>query len=194
MTLDAHTAVVDNDFINHLVESRLDDTRLIAVLNIVFSDLGLTAVVHPLVYDNEVMHNHARTKLLFQNQTVQKAEFSDIFQGDANKQAYYIFLVTQLYRKLTGKVLSVSGNAVLSYWARKNSLGEVHSISMCLICQSGIFLSDDGDSKELKKHVEQMALGKIDVYNRTEFFDKHMNEGINKIARNEKRSLTHTAR
>ena len=140
------------------------------------------------------MHNHARTKLLFQKQTVQKAEFSDIFQGDANKQAYYIFLVTQLYRKLTGKVLPVSGNAVLSYWARQNSLGEVHSISMCLICQSGIFLSDDGDSKELKKHVEQMALGKIDVYNRTDFFDKHMNEGINKIARNEKRSLTHTAR
>lgn len=194
MTLDAHTAVVDNDFINHLVESRLDDTRLIAVLNIVFSDLGLTAVVHPLVYDNEVMHNHVRTKLLFQNQTVQKAEFSDIFQGDANKQAYYIFLVTQLYRKLTGKVLPVSGNAVLSYWVRKNSLGEVHSISMCLICQSGIFLSDDGDSKELKKCVEQMALGKVDVYNRAEFFDKHMNEGINKIARTEKRSLTHTAK
>lgn len=192
MTLDAHTAVVDNDFINHLVESNLDDTKLIAVLNIVFSDLGLTAVTHPLVYDHEVMHDHARTKLLFDKKTVQKAEFSDIFQGDASKQAYYIFLVTQLFRKLTGNTLPVSGNAVLSYWVRKNSLGEVHSISMCLICQSGIFLSDDGDSKKLKKYVEQMALGKVDVYNRTEFFNKHMNEGANKLARTERRSLTHS--
>jgi hypothetical protein len=53
-------------------------------------------------------------------------------------------------------------------------------------------LSDDGDSKKLKKYVEQMALGKVDVYNRTEFFNKHMNEGANKLARTERRSLTHS--
>lgn len=192
MTLDTHTAVVDNDFLNHLVESRLDDVRLITVLNIVFSDLELTAVMHPLVYEHEVMHDHTRTKLLFKEKTVQKVAFSDIFQGDASKQTYYIFLVTQLYRKLTGNVLPVSGNAVLSYWIRQNSLGEVHSISMCLICQSGIFLSDDGDSKKLKRYVEQMSLGKVDIYNRTEFFDKHMSAGATKLARAEKRSLTHS--
>ena len=139
MTLDAHTAVVDNDFINHLIESKLDDTRLISVLNIVFSDMGLAAVMHPLVYENELMHDNTRTKRLFQEKTIQKVEFSDIFQGDANKQAYYILLVSELYRKLTGNTLQASGNAVLSYWIRKNSLGEVHSISMCLTCQSGIF-------------------------------------------------------
>lgn len=192
MILDAHTAVVDNDFISHLMESKLDSTKLIAVLNIVFSDMGLTAVMHPLVYQNELMHDDARIELVFREKVIQKAEFSDIFQGNTSKKSYYIFLVTQLYRKLTGNTLQVSGDAVLSYWVRHNSLGEVHSISMCLVCQSGIFLSDDGDSKRLKNYVEQMSLGKIDVYNRTEFFEKHMNEGVNKLARSERRSLTHS--
>lgn len=192
MTLDAHTAVVDNDFINHLVESKLEDSRLISVLNIVFSDLELSAVMHPLVYEHEVMHDHNRTKLLFDQKVVHAATFEDLFQGDSNKQSYYTFLVTQLYRKLTGNVLPVSGNAVLRYWVRKNSLGEVHSLSMCLICQCGIFLSDDSDSKRLKKYIDQMSLGKVAVYNRTEFFDKHMNEGTIRLVRSERKSLTHS--
>ena len=131
-------------------------------------------------------------KLLFQEAVLHKAEFTDIFQNDAGKKTYYIFLVTQLYRALTGKVLPVSGDDVLTFWVRKNSLGEVHSVAMCLVCGSGIFLSDDGDSKALKAHVDRMAIGKITVFNRDEFIQKHMLEGETKLSRAEKRSLTHT--
>lgn len=194
MILDAKTAVVDNDFVNHLIESKLDNAKLVAVLNIVFSDLGLTAVMHPLVYEKELLHDRDRVKLLFQEAVLHKAEFADIFQNDAGKKAYYIFLVTQLYRALTGKVLPVSGDDVLTFWVRKNSLGEVHSVAMCLVCGSGIFLSDDGDSKVLKAHVDRMAIGKINVFNRDEFIQKHMLEGETKLSRMEKRSLTHSLR
>lgn len=190
MILDAKTAVVDNDFVNHLIESKLHDARLIAVLDIVFSDLDLSAVMHPLVYEKELLHEKERVKLLFQKAILRKAEFTDIFENDASK-AYYIFLVTQLYRALTGRALPVSGDDVLTFWIRKNSLGEVHSVAMCLVCGSSIFLSDDGDSKVLKAHVERMSIGKINVFNREEFVQKHMLEGESKLSRKEMRSLAH---
>lgn len=192
MILDAKTAVVDNDFVNHIIESKLDNTRLVAVLNIVFSDLGLSAVMHPLVYEKELLHDKERVKLLFHESVLCKAEFADIFQNDTSKKAYYIFLVTQLYRALTGKALPVSGDDVLTFWVYQTSLGEVHSVAMCLVCGSGIFLSDDGDSKALKAHVERMSLGKIEVFNREEFVNKHMLEGETKLSRPEKRSLAHS--
>lgn len=194
MTLDAKTAVVDNDFINHVIESNLKDEDLVTVLNTVFSELDLTAVMHPLVYEKELLPDKDRIKLLFCKSIVQKAEFGDIFQNDAAKERYYIFLVSELYRALTGKALSATGKAVLSYWVRQNSLGEVHSVAMCLTCGCGIFLSDDGDSKALKAYVEQKAIGKINVYNREEFIQKHMEEGITKLSRTNKRSLTHAAK
>lgn len=194
MMLDAKSAVVDNDFVNHLIESKLDNAKLIAVLNIVFSDLELTAVMHPLVYEKELLRDKDRVKLLFQEAVLYKAEFWDIFQNDAGKKLYYIFLVTQLYRALTGKTLPVCGEDVLTFWVRKNSLGEVHSVAMCLVCGSGIFLSDDSDSKVLKTHVDRMAIGKINVFNRNEFIQKHMLEGETKLSRMEKRSLTHSLR
>lgn len=192
MTPDSHTAVVDNDFINHLIDSKLDDERLLAVLNLVFGDMGLCAVIHPLVYEKELMLDNARILLLLRKEVLQKAEFADIFQDDPEKRTYYIYLTKELYRRLTGNALPADEEAVLQYWVRKSSLGEVHSVSMCLVCQSGIFLSDDGDSKRLKMYIDQMAIGKIDVYNRKEFFEKHMQEGMNKLKRPERRALTHS--
>ena len=191
MIIDANSAVVDNDFLSHITESNLDDTRLVAVLKTVFLDLGLTAVMHPLVFDNELLRATERVMLLFHREVVYKAEFPDIFQGDSGKKEYYIFLVTQMYKSLTGKSFPVSGNDVLTFWIRRNSLGEVHSIAMCLVCGCSIFLSDDNDSKRLKAYIDRMAIGNINVLNRNEFIQKHMLEGENKLSRAEKRSLTH---
>lgn len=50
MQIDSSTAVVDNDFIIHLVESRLEDDVLLNSIRCIFDDLGLTALIHPLVY------------------------------------------------------------------------------------------------------------------------------------------------
>ena len=37
MTIDERSAVVDNDFAGHLADSKLDDARLVELLNIAFS-------------------------------------------------------------------------------------------------------------------------------------------------------------
>lgn len=146
MQIDTHTAVVDNDFVNHLAESHLVNERLVDVLKVIFSELGLTAVMHPLVYQKELLQDNVRIRLLFKNNVIEKAEFSYIFQDDSARKNYYIYLVKNLYRAFSGKELPVSGESVLSYWVRHASLGEIHSVSMCLVCGCGIFLSDDKDS------------------------------------------------
>ena len=83
MQLNEHTAIVDNDFTNHLVDCRLPDQQLIDDLNIMFSGLDLAAVMHPLVYEKELLKDKPRVKLLFEQNVFSKAEFSDIFQGNA---------------------------------------------------------------------------------------------------------------
>ena len=191
MQLDKNTAVVDNDFTNHLVESYLTDERLVEVLNVVFNEMNLSAVMHPLVYEKELEQEKDRVKLLFDNNVICKAEFSDIFQGDSGRRAYYIQLVGNLYFLLMGEALPVQGGDVLTYWVRRKSLGEVHSFAMCLLCGCAIFLSDDEDAKILKRNLRRMTIGTVEVYSREEFINKHMAEGETKLNRKERQSLTH---
>lgn len=193
MELSERTAVVDNDFISHLAESKLTDERLVEVLDIVFCDLGLSAAMHPLVYEYELLKDQDRISLLFDQNLIYKAEFIDILQDDPSRKAYYIYLITNLYRSFTGEAFPISGDDIFTHWVRRKSLGEVHSMVMCLICSCGIFLSDDGDSKVLRDHIERMSIGSVDVYSRHEFIEIHMKEGETKFKRKERKALTHSS-
>lgn len=98
--------------------------------------------------------------------------FDDIFQGDEGKKAYYMFLVPELYNALMGRRFPEDKD-VFTFWIRQNSLGEIHSVSMCLVSECAIFLSDDGDSKALKNIVNQRAMGAIEVFNRNEIVKQY---------------------
>lgn len=191
MLLDSKTAVVDNDFISHIIETHIMDDALISALRAVFSKLDLTAVVHPLVHKNEVQQDKRRFLLLIQENILHIADFSDIFLGDSERKAYYLFLVQELYRHLKGSPLPVDDEAILTYWVRQQSLGEIHSISMCLVCGSGIFLSDDGDSKILERYVKQMAIGAIVIYKRKELIEEYQKIGGTELPRHIRQSLAH---
>lgn len=190
MQIDGSTAVVDNDFIIHLVESRLEDDVLLSSISHIFDDLGLTALIHPLVYEKELPQDNVRVKLMLHRSIIQRVQFSDIFQND-EQEAYYYFLVQELYHARTGRDFPVSGKDIQVYWKRRDSLGEVHSISMCMVCGCGIFLSDDSDSKWLGSYVRNRAMGSIAVYNRTELVDKYLEVGGTPISRSVRKSLTH---
>lgn len=194
MHLDSNTAVIDNDFIGHVTDSHLTDDTLSKTLSVIFSELGLFVVVHPLVYDNEVQQEKPRIQLLFQKKLLSVADFSDIFLNDPDRKAYYLYLVKELYHGLYGRCFPFCDEEILTRWIRRQSLGEIHSISMCLVCKSGIFLSDDGDARRLKSFIERKSMGSISIYNRSELVDRHMQEGITKIPRLERKSLTHIAK
>lgn len=193
MKIDEQTAVIDNDFTNHLAEARLDDDQLVELLHTIFSDLGLSTAMHPLVYQYELRQDLPRIRLLFDRGVVAKAEFSDIHQNDDGKKAYYAYLVENLYRAISGDVLpaSLSGEALFTRWLSGSSLGEVHSVATCLTCGCGIFLSDDNDSKRLQRFIAEKAIGTINVYNRKELIDKHLAQGGPQIPRKVRQSLTH---
>lgn len=191
MQLNKHTAVIDNDFTDHLAGCHLSNERLIEVLKLVFTELGLSAVMHPLVYQYELLIDKDRIKLLFEHNIISKAEFSDMFLGNNGRKQYYIDLIEDLYELLTGNKPPISGENILTSWVRGKSLGEVHSVAMCLLCGCGIFLSDDGDSKQLKSILDKKTIGTIDVYSREDFINKHMSEGETKLNRKERKSLTH---
>lgn len=192
MKIDCTTAAVDNDFICHLSEANLPENTLIEKLKIIFSELGFTAIIHPMVYDNEVMHSKERIKLLFSEKIIQKVEFSEIFEDDDSKKAYYIMLVKELFKSLyRGDVLDIADENILEFWRRRMSLGEIHSIAMCLTCGCNIFLSDDDDSKKLLRIIKNKFRNSIKVYDREELIEKHLLEGETTIPRDIRKSLSH---
>lgn len=192
MQIDNSTAIVDNDFINHLVGSRLADDLLVRALLDIFNSLSLVAAIHPLVYDKELFPQTDRIKLLFQKEVIRRLTFGDAFEQGSDEETYYCYLVGELYVHLNGCSLPVAGREVLSYWKRRESLGEVHSLSLCLVCGCGIFLSDDSDSKRLAEYIIRKLLGTVCVYNRKELIDKSINETATQIPRKIRQSLGHT--
>lgn len=193
MQLNSKTAVVDTDFTIHIAQSKMPAEDILHVLKLVLEELGISAAVHPLVYDHEIPRDNIVVVQLFAERILEKAEFSDIFQGDdaKEKRAYYIMLLSDLYFSLKQSAFPAPKGQELEYWARMQSFGEVHSLAMCLVCECGIFLSDDGDSKWLKTYIEQKSIGKVEVYNRRELLDKHMKEGNTSISRDIRHSLSH---
>lgn len=192
------TAAIDADFVNKLLESKLDANenesikKLIECLAKIFTDLRLKAIIHPLVYDNELLFSADKVKKLFDSGVIAKIGFADVFNGDESKKAYYTFLVEELFYHINGESFPVSGQEVLSYWIAKKNLGEVHSLAMCLVLPCGIFLSDDGHSKQLGVYIKTELNGTVDVYNRNELIDKHLDEAAVGLNRRQRQALTHT--
>lgn len=89
MQIDNSTAIVDNDFVNHLVDSKISDELLTSNLLYIFNSLKLNAVVHPLVYEHEVLLDKKRIQLLFQKTIIQQVAFDDVFECNSDAEAYY---------------------------------------------------------------------------------------------------------
>ncbi len=193
MEINEKTAIVDNDFTNHLVECRLPDQKLVDALNTMFSGLGLSAVMHPLVYEKELLKDKPRVNLLFNQKVFSKTEFSDIFQGSAARKTYYIQMVRNFYHTLMGEDFPAEGDKVLTYWVRQQNLGEIHSFATCLLCDCGIFLSDDDDSKKLHRSLDRITISKVEVYSRQEFMKKFQAESELTLPRKERQALTHSS-
>lgn len=166
------TAAIDADFIFHIAEIQRPKAEIIRIVKAVFAERELFPVIHPLVYSHEIDPPNGTIDSLFRQSVIKLLSFNpDIFQSDPQRKAYYQYLVPELYHHLTGS-RELDGKDIFTFWERRASLGETHSIAMCLVCDFGIFLSDDADSKTLKHIVEQRMSLHIDVYNRQELIEQ----------------------
>ncbi len=186
-------AAVDTDFINHLAECKIGIDRVIQCLTLILEELGLEAIVHPLLCENEILVVEKKEiKKLFLSGVIRKIEFTDIFNEDEEKVVYYKYLVAELYNSMNSEPVPFSDEEILTCWKADKSLGEVHTLSMCLTINCGVFLSDDKDSKQLRDYINSNLGGNIVVYDRRELVNKHTQEGSSVLIRAERKSLTHT--
>lgn len=185
-------AAVDTDFANKLAESRIGIKNVIEKLTLIFGELKLDAIVHPLLYENELFFNNkAEITEMFLSGVLRKIDFIDIFNEDDKKILYYKYIVSELYNVINGEPFPFSDEEILIRWQADKSLGEVHTLSMCMVIDCGIFLSDDNDSKKLSNYIQLNLGGNIVVYDRKELVEKHVDEGVTSIIRRERQSLTH---
>lgn len=197
MQLNEKTAVVDTDFLLKLSESNLSYNKqasiakIIEVVEAILSDLDLNMVMHPLVYENELISPNECVCKLFDKKLIEKASFDDILQSDSGKTEYYTYLVMELYHHIHGAPFPFDENDVLCKWCAGKSLGEIHSLSMCLVCECGLFLSDDEDSKKIEVIIRDKFGGCVKVYKRKELIDQHSKAKKTLLSHSIRRSLTH---
>ncbi|MCL2627855.1 MAG: hypothetical protein FWD44_04060 [Oscillospiraceae bacterium] len=163
-------AVIDNDFLNHLVElnNRKDAFELIETF---FGALEYKVVMHPLVfkYEKSPISNNLMEKL-FNEQLICVPELSEIWTNLPTGQIYYNAMVKQIYYEFTGNPYPCSD--VCGDWKKQESLGEIHSAAMCASLNYDVFLSDDNAAvRYLSKAVETAAQKTLIVYNRQQCCD-----------------------
>lgn len=183
-TLEKKWACVDTDFLIHISETKCAPDDTVTYLAIAFEKIGRIGIAHPLVYQNEIPKDHVVVSKIFKEKVVQIVQWDDVFVGDKaeDRRLYYQYLVPQIFRKLTGLDLPITD--VFTEWKRHCSLGEVHSISLCLICGCDLFLSDDRDSKRIQRLIRE-DFGDVSVLSRAEVFrDPRLNGEIPRDFRN----------
>lgn len=197
--INSHSAAIDNDFINHLSETKIEDDQFVQILGKLFSAVEMKAIMHPLVYENELLKSNQRVMRLFQKEVVHKVSFSDITGDIGTKKQYYAYLVKSFYFELLGEEFPANDDRIQDFWKSKSNLGEIHTCAMCLLCGCLIFLSDDRDSQKLARFIEQKNMNSIKVYNRQDLIKDYRERNLgtneeNYIRRDDLRALAHTIR
>lgn len=188
MGIPQNSAAIDTDFLNHVVSMKCSQSDISTLLDNMFSALSIECIMHPLVYQNEIQSS--KPEFLFTAKIIQVPSLSDIFEDETQKQYYCEILVPELYKQLTGEVYPIDFKNILNQWQSGKSFGEVHTVSMCLLCGCALFLSDDHGSKQLQQIVETTSMGSVKVYNRSDFLKLYETNSAS-LPRTMRRSFTH---
>lgn len=185
----SNKAVIDTDFLLHILEIRNIDPYCLFCK--VFQAVGQVPIMHTLVYRHEVPQQDAIVKKLIEEPVIDVIEF-DNFLETPDQKLYYEIVLDQLYANYTGQSIKKLITDVFSDWPRQNSLGEMHSLTMCLIIGCAMFCSDDNDSKRIIQCAGNSItdISKVLVFNRKDLGEKLRIEHGDKFNREEIRLLT----
>lgn len=159
------TAVVDTDFLNHLVEIRKPPDYVHTLICDFFDALRVRPVIHPLLFKYEVPSGQVSISKLFSEKIFEVVPFVE-FLGNVNdpRRRYYAMQIAEIYKEFKGCSCPVSD--VFCHWEKKASLGEVHCVVMCFFLNCPLFLSDDKDAQRLSAILKRKTQYPIVIYNR----------------------------
>ena len=164
--LDSNCALIDNDFLNHAIETKLDEESKCALLNSIFDAIKKDAVIHPWISDYEVMWDNKTINNIISKIKIKKATWDDVHGNQIAQKTYYEILFKELFKKTNS--LPIAIHDVFTYCVKKQSLGELHNITACMICGCNLILSDDKDTKRFKRIISQTLTCDFEVYTRAE--------------------------
>ena len=137
-------ALVDNDFMHKIASLSMDDKEWMTLMKKFFEELNCTAGVHSLVYTHEMLDESApelgkkRIKELVKLKTLLIQDLPTLLADD-NLRIYYKHVFEEISNDFLGQVPVTD---IYVEWKHGHSLGEIHSISMCILFEFGIFLSE----------------------------------------------------
>lgn len=186
-------ALIDNDYIQHLMQINLENEELwLNLIQRLFSALGYKIKIHELVYKNELMDKGTsenmkkKSRNLVNNEIVTIACVEEI-RTDYMQKMYYEMIFEEICRYILGEM--PVGN-VWTEWRRKSSLGEIHSLSMCATLGYDLFLSDDSDSKEIMRFIDEKFVDQnIKVFNRNDSMELALESNGTSFSKNERRLI-----
>ena len=156
-------AAIDNDFLTHFAGTNGERDQVCALIQDFFQSLNVTPQMHELVWQREVRQDDPVIRQLIANQTVQIQTIVQKLQGNPQKARYYEMLVKSVYRELYGEEYPCD---VFTQWKYQQSLGEIHSIIMCMFLNYVCLLSDDKAARKLQWVMKSKAGRDIPIYSR----------------------------
>ena len=175
------TALIDNDFVQHLAEIEyIDEDHWKDLILRLFIALDCSLAFHELLYRNEVMD--------ISNSDVVKKRIAgfvkdghieiknlDIIQSDSAREEYYGIVFEEVCNDILGYI---PVKDIFNDWSRGNSLGEIHSLTMCAVCGYALFLSDDSDAQRIRVFLQRKFMANsINVYNRENCLEVALENG-----------------
>lgn len=182
---------IDNDFLSHLVDIQ-QVSDLFTLITRFFNAIGVSPEMHPLVFTNEAKPNQKEISIkLFSENVIGILDFDSIC-CDPSKKKYYEMQIRQVYHDFTGEIYPC--NNVCEQWKTRKSLGEVHTVVLCVFLGCDCFLSDDKDaSKKLGRIINKLMSKPIEVKNRQDCCDyiKNCRKDLHDLKSNELSKLGH---
>ncbi len=159
-------AAIDNDFLNHLVQTRGEQNHVCALIQEFFRSLDLEPFLHRLIWQYETDKTNPVIRQLLSEKIVIPCALDDILMANGSARGrYYEMLVQEIYRELHGENYPCD---VFQEWKYQKSLGEVHCIVMCMFLNCVCLLSDDKDAKDLRGVLERKTGCSIPICSRTD--------------------------
>lgn len=158
-------AAIDNDFLNHLVETTGSQEEICSLIQDFFQGLDLSPELHQFIWQHETDQNNPVIRQLLVDKVVALQTLSNILTTRPDGGRYYELLVRTVYREMTGREYPCD---VYHGWVKSQSLGEVHCAVTCLFLNYVCLLSDDKEAKNLKTIMKHKASRPVTILNRTD--------------------------